>query len=184
LADALTIIEKRGKIDGLKIAIVGDVDHSRVARSNAWLLSKMGADVTFVGPRTLMPVHPGMLPVKVHYDLARGIQDADVIIALRLQKERMETGLASSVHEFTKMYQINRESLRNAASDCLVLHPGPINRGVELDDSTADSERSMITSQVENGIFVRMAAISWVFGEDPVQPLPGPKPKAPKKVKV
>jgi aspartate carbamoyltransferase catalytic subunit len=185
LADALTIIEKRGKIEGLKISIVGDVDHSRVARSNAWLLSKMGADVTFVGPRTLMPVHPGMLPARVHYDLARGIQDADVIIALRLQKERMETGLASSVHEFTKMYQINRESLRNASPDCLVLHPGPINRGVELDDSTADSERSMITSQVENGIFVRMAAISWVFGEDPV-PVPHheSKPKAGKKVKV
>jgi aspartate carbamoyltransferase catalytic subunit len=182
LADALTIIEKKGKIEGLKIAIVGDVDHSRVARSNAWLLSKMGADVTFVGPRTLMPIHTGMLPVKVHYDLARGILDADVIIALRLQRERMENGLASSVHEFTKMYQINKETLRNASPDCLVLHPGPINRGVELDDTTADSDRSMITSQVENGIFVRMAAISWVFGDNPA--LPETKPKAPKKVKA
>jgi aspartate carbamoyltransferase catalytic subunit len=164
LADALTILEKKGKIAGLKIAIVGDVEHSRVARSNAWLMSKLGAEVRFVGPRTLMPIHTGMLPGEVFYDLARGIQDADVIIALRLQKERMESGLASSVSEFTKMYQINRESLQYAQPDCLLMHPGPINRGVELDDLSADSDRSMITAQVENGIFVRMAALSWCFG--------------------
>lgn len=163
LADAVTIIEQKGQIKGLRVSIVGDIDHSRVARSNAWLLSKMGAEVRFVGPRTLMPVHMGMLPGTVYYDLQEGIQDADVVIALRLQRERMESGLASSVKEFTKLYQINRETLRYAAPDCIVLHPGPINRGVELEDSTADSERSMITTQVENGIFVRMAVLSWVF---------------------
>jgi aspartate carbamoyltransferase catalytic subunit len=170
LADALTIIEKKGSIANSRVAIVGDVEHSRVARSNAWLLSKMGAEVRLVGPRTLMPLHTGMLPGHVHYDLASGIRDADVIIALRLQKERMESGLVSSVNEFTKLYQINRETLKSAAPDCLVLHPGPINRGVELDDATADSDRSMITAQVENGIFVRMAALAWAFGENAETP--------------
>lgn len=167
LADALTITERLGRIHGLRIAIVGDIDHSRVARSNAWLLSKLGAEVRFVGPRTLMPVHAGMLPCSVFNNLVDGINDADVVIALRLQRERMETGLSSSVHEFTTLYQINRETLKYAAPDCLVLHPGPINRGVELDDLTADSEQSMITAQVENGIFVRMAAIAWAFADDP-----------------
>ena len=187
LADALTIIEKRGSIRGLRVAIVGDIDHSRVARSNAWLLSKLGAEVRFVGPRTLMPVHAGMLPCQVYYDLGTGIRDADVVIALRLQHERMETGIASSIEEFTKMYQINRISLRSAASDCLVLHPGPINRGVELDDTTADSDQSMITTQVENGIFVRMAAISWVFCDDKLglkAAATVSKPKVSRKVKA
>jgi len=184
LADALTIIERLGSIQGLRIAIVGDIDHSRVARSNAWLLSKMGAEVRFVGPRTLMPVHPGMLPCTVFNDLATGIHGADVIIALRLQRERMETGLSSSVHEFTRLYQINRESLRHAKAECIVLHPGPINRGVELDDLTADSEKSMITSQVENGIFVRMASIAWAFGEDPVGHEMDESDKKPAKLKL
>jgi aspartate carbamoyltransferase catalytic subunit len=165
LADALTIIEKKGSIKDCRVVIVGDVEHSRVARSNAWLLSKMGAEVRFVGPRTLMPLHTGMLPGEVFYDLETGIQDADVIIALRLQKERMLGGLASSVDEFTKLYQINRDTVKWASPECLVLHPGPINRGIELDDATADFERSMITTQVENGIFVRMAALKWVFDE-------------------
>jgi aspartate carbamoyltransferase catalytic subunit len=164
LADALTVLEKKGSIAGLRVAIVGDVEHSRVARSNAWLLSKMGAEVRFVGPRTLMPIHIGMLPGAVYYDLAAGIQDADVVIALRLQRERMLSGLASSVNEFTKLYQINRDTLRYASPECLVMHPGPINRGVELDDAAADCEQSMITTQVENGIFVRMAALHWAFG--------------------
>lgn len=164
LSDALTIIEKKGNLKGCRIAIVGDVEHSRVARSNAWLLSKMGAEVRFVGPRTLLPIHTGSLPGEVYYDLATGIRDADVVIALRLQKERMLDGLASSINEFTKMYQINRDTLKNAQPDCIVLHPGPINRGIELDDAAADFERSMITAQVENGIFVRMAAFQWVFG--------------------
>lgn len=164
LGDALTIIERKGGLDGLTVAIVGDVEHSRVARSNAWLLSKMGANVRFVGPRTLVPIHTGLLPGEVFYDIESGIEDADVVITLRLQKERMLSGLTSSVSEYTKMYQVNRDVLRSAAPDCLVLHPGPINRGIELDDESADSERSMITHQVENGIFVRMAALYWVFG--------------------
>lgn len=171
LADALTIIEKKGDIANCRLAIVGDVEHSRVARSNAWLLSKLGAEVRFVGPRTLMPHHMGMLPGEVYYDLQSGIQGCDVVIALRLQRERMESGLVSSINEFTKLYQLNRETLRYADPNTLILHPGPINRGVELDDASADSEKSMITAQVENGIFVRMAALAWAFdGADHPEP--------------
>jgi aspartate carbamoyltransferase catalytic subunit len=166
LGDALTILERKGTLEGLVIAIVGDVEHSRVARSNAWLLSKMGAEVRFVGPRTLIPPHAMMLPGKVFYDLATGIEGADVIITLRLQKERMNEGLLSSIGEYAAMYQVNRETLRFASPSCLVMHPGPLNRGVEVDDIAADGERSAITSQIENGIFVRMAAFAWTFGED------------------
>lgn len=183
LADALTIMERKGSLDGITVAIVGDVEHSRVARSNAWLLTKMGAEVRFVGPRTLVPSpqHMGMLPGEVFHDLPSGINNADVIICLRLQKERMQEGMLSSIGEYAKLYQINRESLRYAKSDCLVMHPGPINRGVELDDAAADSERSAITSQIENGIFVRMAALNWVFGGDEPGPAPNAKTKSARK---
>jgi aspartate carbamoyltransferase catalytic subunit len=172
LGDALTIIERRGSLDGLVVAIVGDVEHSRVARSNAWLLSKMGAEVRFVGPRTLVPIpqHIGRLPGEVFHDLPSGIAGADVIITLRLQKERMSEGMLSSIGEYAKLYQINRDTLRYAKNDCIVMHPGPINRGVELDDAAADSERSAITAQIENGIFVRMAALNWAFGGDNLGP--------------
>lgn len=166
LGDAMTMIERRGKVDGLTVAIVGDVEHSRVARSNAWLLSKLGAEVRFVGPRTLIPPHTGMLPGKVFFDLQTGLEDVDVVICLRLQKERMEEGMLSSVSEYTRLYQINREMLKYAKKDCLVMHPGPINRGVEVDDVAADSDRSAIRAQVENGIFVRMAALDWVFSDE------------------
>lgn len=167
LGDALTIIERKGDISGLVVAIVGDVEHSRVARSNAWLLSKLGAQVRFVGPRTLIPPYPGMLPGAVYYDLATGIEGADVIITLRLQKERMTDGMLSSLSEYAAMYQINRETLKYAARNCLVMHPGPLNRGVELDDMTADGDQSAITSQIENGVFVRMASLYWAFSNGP-----------------
>ncbi len=170
LADALTIRERKGDLEGLTVAIVGDVEHSRVARSNAWLLHKMGAEVRFVGPRTLIPAHTAMLPGKVFYDLENGLNGAQVVIALRLQKERMLEGMLSSVTEYAKMYQVNRESLKFAEKDCLVMHPGPINRGVEVDDVAADGERSAIHDQIENGIFVRMAVLNWVFcGESKVK---------------
>lgn len=174
LADALTIRERRGSIEGLTVAIVGDVEHSRVARSNAWLLAKLGANVRFVGPRTLMPAHSGLLPGDVFHDLESGIKDADVIIALRLQRERMTDGLIGSIGEYARQYQINRDKLRYAAPGALLLHPGPINRGVELDDAAADGDNSVITAQVENGIFVRMAALYWCFHE------PDPEPTKPK----
>ncbi len=164
LGDALTILERKGSLDGLKVAIVGDVEHSRVARSNAWLLHKMGAEVRFVGPRTLIPHQTGMLPGKVFNDLAAGIEDCDVVITLRLQKERMLDSTLSSVNEYAKMYQVNKDTLTWAAKDCLVMHPGPLNRGIEVDDVAADGGQSAINAQVENGIFVRMAALNWCFG--------------------
>lgn len=163
LADALTILERKGTLEGLVVAIVGDVAHSRVARSNAWLLSKAGAEVRFVGPKTLIPSSTAMLPGTVYNDLATGIEDADVIITLRLQKERMEQGLLSSLNEYAKLYQVNKSTLETAKPDVLVMHPGPLNRGVEVDDFAADGANSTITAQVENGIFVRMAALHWVF---------------------
>lgn len=178
LGDALTIRERKGRLDGLRVAIVGDVLHSRVARSNAWLLSKMGSEVRFVGPRTLMPGHTAMLPGEVYHDLPLGIEDADVVICLRLQKERMSDTPMSSVGEYAKLYQLNRESLRFAAKDCLVMHPGPLNRGIEVDDYVADGDQSVITAQVENGIFVRMAALYWIFGNGAVSKLQTPKAKA------
>lgn len=168
LGDALTIFDRKGTLKGLRVAIVGDVEHSRVARSNAWLLHKMGSEVRFVGPRTLMPNQMAMLPGTAHYDLLTGIDGADVIICLRLQKERMEDGLLSSIGEYRRMYQVNRETLRFAAKDCMVMHPGPLNRGIEIDDNAVESEQSAIGDQVQNGIFVRMAALQWVFG-DPEQ---------------
>lgn len=164
LGDALTILERKGRLEGLVVAIVGDVQHSRVARSNAWLLSKMGAEVRFVGPKTLLPSHMALLPGRVHYDLASGLENADVVMCLRLQKERMFDGLVSSVTEYARLYQVTQQNLEWAAPDCLVMHPGPLNRGVELDDEAADGDRSLITHQIENGIFVRMAAFYWVFG--------------------
>lgn len=180
LGDALTILERKGQIEGLTVAIVGDVLHSRVARSNAWLLTTLGAQVRFVGPRTLMPKHTGKLPGEVYYDLESGIQNADVVMCLRLQRERMTGGLLSSVSEYAKMYQVTQDRLRSASDECLVLHPGPMNRGVEIDDRLADSTHSMITAQVENGIFVRMAALHWVFNGNEGTAAGQPKAKAKK----
>jgi aspartate carbamoyltransferase catalytic subunit len=177
LGDALTILERKRSLNGLTVAIVGDVEHSRVARSNAWLLSKMGAEVRFVGPRTLIPAHTAMLPGQVFHDLPTGISDADVVICLRLQTERMTEGSMSSKNEYAHLYQVNRDTLRFAKPDCLVMHPGPLNRGVELDDMAADSDRSAITAQIENGIFVRMAGLYWVFE---VAPQRGEKDEKPK----
>lgn len=184
LGDALTILERKGQIKGLNVAIVGDVEHSRVARSNAWLLNKLGANVRLVGPRTLMPKVTGMLPGEVFYDLAAGIDGADVVICLRLQKERMADGLISSIGEYAKLYQINRETIRYAAPDALIMHPGPINRGVELDDIAADSEQSVITGQIENGIFVRMASLYWCFGGGVKGKVDSKPDKAPAKAKT
>ena len=163
LGDALTILERKGDIQGLTVAIVGDIAHSRVARSNAWLLQKLGAEVRFVGPRTLMPAHTSKLPGEVFYDLGAGIEGADVVMCLRLQRERMSDGLLSSTAEYARMYQINRSTLRMAAPEAIVLHPGPLNRGIEIDDAVADSDVSCVTEQITNGIFVKMAALDWVF---------------------
>ncbi len=165
LGDALTILEAKGSIDGLTVCIVGDIMHSRVARSNAWLLSKLGAQVRFVGPRTLMPSNCSLLPGTPVESLADGIDGADVVMCLRLQRERMEQGLLSSIGEYRRQYQINRTTLKNAQPDCIVMHPGPMNRGVELDDPTADGPQSVILKQVENCVYVRTAVLDWLLSE-------------------
>ncbi len=162
LGDALTILEKLGRINGLKVAIVGDVLHSRVARSNAWLLSKMGAEVRFVGPPNLLPNDVSMLPGKCYHDLRQGLEGVDVVMALRLQRERMEGGFVS-IDGYRRDYQINRSAIRVSKPDVVIMHPGPMNRGIEIDDLTADGPQSLMNQQVSNGIFVRMAAISWAF---------------------
>lgn len=166
LGDALTIIENKGDVEGLVVAIVGDVAHSRVARSNAWLLSSLGAQVRFVGPSTLIPSYTAELPGQAFYDLEAGLRGADVVMCLRLQRERMEDGLISSTSEFRRMYQINATTLQWANNDALVMHPGPMNRGIEIDESAADGAQSVILEQVENCIYARMAALEWVFAEE------------------
>ena len=163
LGDALTILERKGRLTGLKVAIVGDVMHSRVARSNAWLLSKLGNEVRFVGPRSLMPAYTSKLPGKVYYDLRTGIADADVVMCLRLQRERMKDGMLSSIGEYTRLYQVKRSTLRAASNEVIVMHPGPMNRGIELDDAVADGAQSAVRDQVSNCVFVRMAVMNWIF---------------------
>lgn len=182
LGDALTIQERKGDIKGLKIAIVGDVEHSRVARSNAWLLSKLGAEVRFIGPKMLLPSNCSKLPGMPFTDLLTGVDGVDVIMCLRLQKERMTDGMITSVGEYTRLYQVTRDVLKVANDDCLVMHPGPLNRGIEVDDLAADGNASAIHQQVENGIFVRMASLYWCFADQApkIKKSPPAASKAPK----
>lgn len=160
LLDALTIRRHKGRIDGLVIAICGDIAHSRVARSNMLLLSMMGNLVRVVGPPTLIPAEIGSLGVEVHHDMASGLAGADVVMALRLQKERMNKGMIPSAREFFAFYGLDAGKLAFAKADALVMHPGPMNRGVEIDSAVADDPvRSVIKEQVEMGVAVRMAVL-------------------------
>ncbi len=161
MLDAFTIRRVKGDISALTVAIVGDVMHSRVARSNIHALNTLGInDLRVVGPRTLIPAGVEDLGVKVFYDLASGLRDADVVIMLRLQNERMQSALLPSAHEYFQMYGLTEERLRVAKPDAIVMHPGPINRGVEIESAVADGPRSVILQQVANGIAVRMAVMS------------------------
>ncbi len=167
LLDMLTIRQNKGQLEGLEVAIVGDITHSRVARSNIWGLTKMGANVRLVGPRTLLPPDADRLPVKVYDNLAKGIDGADVVNVLRLQTERMERGLLPSLREYSRLFGISPQSLKAAKSDVLVLHPGPMNRGVEISADVADSKfgiHAAIEEQVTNGIAVRMAVLYALMG--------------------
>jgi len=165
LTDLVTIIARRGSVAGLTVAIVGDIQHSRVARSNAWCLTKMGAKVRFVAPDTLLPRDCSAFPVEVYDNLAAGLADADVVMALRVQKERMTGTDLGSLTEYTDHFQINRHSLQMAKKDALVMHPGPMNRGAELDNYAADGPQSTIQEQVANGVYVRMAVLAKEFDE-------------------
>lgn len=167
LLDMLTIRRHKGDLNGLTVAIVGDITHSRVARSNIWGLTKMGASVRLVGPRTLLPPDAEKLPVQVFDDLRAGLEGADVVNVLRLQTERMEKGLLPSVREYARLFGISVNSLKAAKPDVLVLHPGPMNRGVEISADVADGKfgvRSAIEEQVTNGVAVRMAVLYTLMG--------------------
>ena len=159
LLDALTIRRNKGRIEGLIVAICGDVLHSRVARSNILLLGALGARLRVVGPSTLVPRSLERLGVEVHHDMARGLDGADIVMMLRLQRERMSGALVPSSREYFHFFGLDEEKLARAAPDALVMHPGPMNRGVEIDSSVADGPRSLIREQVEMGVAVRMAVL-------------------------
>ena len=164
LLDLVTIQEKKGRIEGLRVSIIGDIAHSRVARSNIWGLTKLGASVTVCGPPTLIPPHIEELGVRATYDVVEAIRDADVLMLLRIQHERQEAMLFPSLREYRLRYGIDRERLTLAKPGVLIMHPGPINRGVELDSSVADGPYSVILDQVTNGLAVRMAVLYLVSG--------------------
>ncbi len=160
LLDALTIRRRRGRLDGLTIAICGDIAHSRVARSNIFLLTTMGASVRLVGPPTLIPPGIEAMGIGVWHDMESGLEGADIVMMLRLQRERMTRGLVPSAREFFRFYGLDAARLARAKPDALVMHPGPMNRGVEIDSAVADDPtRSLIREQVEMGVAVRMAVL-------------------------
>jgi len=158
LLDAFSILEVKGRLDGLKIAIVGDIIHSRVARSNLYLLSKFDTDIRFVGPPTLLP-EDAPDNVKIFYDLKEGIKDADVVMLLRIQLERQKGAFIPSLKEYFHVWGLKKEAFSYLKNDVIIMHPGPMNRGVEISTEVADSSRSIILRQVTNGIATRMAVI-------------------------
>ncbi|WP_022729517.1 aspartate carbamoyltransferase catalytic subunit [Fodinicurvata sediminis] len=160
LLDALTIRQRKGTLQGLTVAICGDILHSRVARSNIHLLNIMGAQVRVIAPPTLMPSKIERLGVTAFHDMNQGLQDVDIVMMLRLQTERMQGSYVPSVREYFRFYGLDREKLSNAKPDALIMHPGPMNRGVEIDTEVADDiDRSVIRQQVEMGVAVRMACL-------------------------
>ncbi len=159
LLDMLTIREKMGTLKGLKVAILGDIYHSRVARSNIWGLTKMGAEVSLAGPATLLPPEIERTGAKVFSTIHEALIDADVVMSLRLQLERQKKALFPSVREYSRFFGLDDNRLKLAKKDALIMHPGPVNRGVELTSSVADNESSVINEQVTNGVAVRMALL-------------------------
>jgi len=164
LLDAFTIRERRGKIEGLNVTILGDILYSRVARSNVWALTKLGAKVTLCGPATLVPRVFEQMGCRVTYDVDEAIRDADIIHLLRIQHERQRKTMFPSLAEYTSLFGLNKERLGRAKPEALIMHPGPINRGVEIDSEIADCSRSLILEQVTNGLAVRMAVLFLVNG--------------------
>jgi len=165
LLDMLTIRDVKGRLEGLNVVIVGDIAHSRVARSNIWGLSKMGANVRIVGPATLIPADADKLPVEVYTDLDAALEGADVVNVLRIQLERMTVGYFPTIREYSRLFGVGKARLKAAKPDVTVLHPGPMNRGVEIASDLADDPGiSVITDQVTNGVAIRMAALFWLMG--------------------
>jgi len=159
LLDMFTIKEKKGTLKGLKVAIIGDIYHSRVARSNIWGMLKLGADVRIAGPSTLLPPGIEKTGVKVYSTIQEALIDADVVMGLRIQLERQKKGLFPTIREYSKFFGLDDKRLKFAKEDALVLHPGPVNRGVELTSDVIDGEHSLINEQVTNGVAVRMALL-------------------------
>ncbi len=159
LLDMFTIIEKKGSLKGLKIAIVGDVYHSRVARSNIYGMTKLGAEVSVAGPATLIPPGIEETGVKVFNTVQEALIDADVVMGLRIQLERQKKGLFPTIREYSRFFGIDEKRMKLAKEDALLLHPGPVNRGVELSTSVVDCDQSFINEQVTNGVAVRMALL-------------------------
>jgi aspartate carbamoyltransferase catalytic subunit len=164
LLDAFTIRERKGKIEGLNVTILGDILYSRVARSNIWALTKLGAKVTLCGPSTLVPRVFEQMGCRVTYNVEEAIRDADIIHLLRIQHERQRKTMFPSINEYTTLFGLNKARLAKTKPDALIMHPGPINRGVEIDSEIADGDRSLILDQVTNGLAVRMAVLFLVNG--------------------
>jgi aspartate carbamoyltransferase catalytic subunit len=167
LLDLLTLRDRFGKIEGLKVAICGDVLHSRVARSNIWGLLKLGAEVALCGPATLIPRELAELGVQIIPRIDDAMAWADALNVLRLQLERMQTGFIPSLREYNRVFGVTRERLERAGKDLVILHPGPMNRGVEIDSDVADGPHSVILPQVTNGVAVRMAVLYLLAGGAP-----------------
>ncbi len=164
LLDMFTILENKGRLEALKVAIVGDIRHSRVARSNLWGLQKMGAEVVVSGPPTLMPPDLGVFGVKYYPEVEEAVEEADVVMALRLQKERQESGLFPSMREYAELYGLTPARVSRAREDVLIMHPGPMNRGIEISSELADGPRSVVLEQAASGVAVRMALLYLLLG--------------------
>ena len=164
LLDAFTIRERKGRIEGLNVTILGDILYSRVARSNIWAMTKLGARVTLCGPSTLLPRMFEQMGCRVTYNVDEAIADADIINLLRIQHERQRKTMFPSIGEYTGLFGLTQARLARTKPEALIMHPGPINRGVEIDSDIADSKRSLIIDQVTNGLAVRMAVLFLVTG--------------------
>src|SRR5258708_447409 len=162
LLDTFTIREKKGRIEGLNVTILGDILYSRVARSNIWALTKLGAKVTLCGPATLVPRVFEQMGCRVTYNVDEAVRDADIIHLLRIQHERQRKAMFPSLNEYSSLFGLTRARLEKTRPDALIMHPGPINRGVEIDSDVADCGRSLILEQVTNGLAVRMAVLFFV----------------------
>lgn len=169
LLDMFTIIEKKGSLKGLKVAIIGDIYHSRVARSNIWGMVKLGAQVSVAGPSTLIPPDIDKAGVKVFSTVQEALLDADVVMGLRIQLERQKKALFPTIREYSRFFGLDEKRLKLAREDALVLHPGPVNRGVELSTQVIDGEQSLINEQVTNGVAVRMALLYLLTRRDHVE---------------
>ncbi|HVE99069.1 MAG TPA: aspartate carbamoyltransferase catalytic subunit [Mycobacteriales bacterium] len=164
LLDAYTMRQRLGRLEGLRVTIVGDIIHSRVARSNVWLLSTLGAETTLVAPPTLLPMGVETWPTTVSYDLDSALPKSDVVMMLRVQRERMGAAYFPSSREYSRRYGLDADRMATLPDDAIVMHPGPMNRGVEIAAEVADSVRSTIVDQVTNGVSVRMALLYLMLG--------------------